>query len=123
MILDKWPSRQYAGRICSAIHPKGTNAMTRLVVPCATLAIAMVADLCGAGEQIRNYAAWTDTAGNPISCHDGGITRVGDTFYWYGTSYKGNPKGLDGRKSAHLQQGFNCYSSKNLVDWKYEGGR
>ena len=95
--------------------------MTRLMVPCATLAIAMIADLCGAGEPIRNYSAWTDTAGNPISCHDGGITRVGDTFYWYGTSYKGNPKGLDGRKSAHLQQGFNCYSSKNLVDWKYEG--
>jgi len=70
---------------------------------------------------IRNHSAWNDTAGNPVSCHDGGITRVGDTFYWYGTSYKGNPTGIWGRKGAHLQQGFNCYSSKNLVDWKYEG--
>ena len=34
----------------------------------------------------------------------GKITRVGKTFYWYGTSYKGNPAGLWGRKAAHLQQ-------------------
>lgn len=45
----------------------------------------------------------------------------GDTFFWYGTSYKGNPTGLWGRKAAHLQQGFNCYRSKNLVDRKCEG--
>jgi hypothetical protein len=43
-----------------------------------------------ADEKIRNYVAWTDTDGKLISCHDGGITRVGDIFYWYGTSYKGN---------------------------------
>jgi hypothetical protein len=95
--------------------------VTRLTISIAAVAVVMVADFCGAGEPIRNHATWTDTAGNPISCHDGGITRVGDTFYWYGTSYKGNPTGIWGRKGAPLQQGFNCYSSKNLVDWKHEG--
>ena len=95
--------------------------MTRLMIPWIALVIAAAANLCSADNPIRNYTAWPDTAGNPISCHDGGITRVGDTFYWYGTSYRGNPSGLWGRKAAHLQQGFNCYSSKNLVDWKYEG--
>ena len=85
------------------------------------LTVAIASFPAVASEPIRNHAAWTDTAGNPISCHDGGITRVGDTFYWYGTSYKGNPAGVWGRKGAQLQQGFNCYSSKNLVDWKYEG--
>jgi hypothetical protein len=74
-----------------------------------------------AGKPIRNDTVWMDTAGNPISCHDGGISRFGDTFYWYGTSYQGNPKGLWGRKATGLQKAFNCYSSKNLVDWKYEG--
>ena len=57
-------------------------------------AVAISAGSSFTDKPIRNYATWTDTAGNPISCHDGGITRVGDTFYWYGTSYKGNPKGL-----------------------------
>ena len=95
--------------------------MTCLTIPWIALAVIISAGPSGADKPIRNYSAWTDTAGNPISCHDGGITRVSDTFYWYGTSYKGNPKGLYGRKAAHLQNGFNCYSSKNLVAWKYEG--
>jgi hypothetical protein len=72
-------------------------------------------------EPIQNYAAWTDSEGNPISCHDGGIARFGGRFYWYGTSYKGNPEGLWGQKGAHLQNGFNVYSSENLVEWRYEG--
>jgi beta-xylosidase len=70
---------------------------------------------------IRNGADWKDTDGNHISCHDGGITRVGDTFYWYGTSYKGNPRGVWGRRGVALQNGFNVYSSKDAVNWKYEG--
>jgi hypothetical protein len=73
------------------------------------------------GKPIRNFTVWTDTAGKPISAHDGGITLVGDTFYWYGTSYRGNPEGLCGREGVSLRNGFNCYSSTNLVDWKYEG--
>ena len=85
------------------------------------VSLAVLAGCAAAGKPIRNDSAWVDTAGAPVSCHDGGITRVGDTFYWYGTSYKGNPKGLWGRKAAPLQNGFNCYSSKNLVDWKHEG--
>ena len=96
--------------------------MTSPAIPLTALALVLaVTDPCYSAKPIHNYTAWTDTDGNPISCHDGGITRVGNTFYRYGTSYQGNPAGLWGRKAAHLQQGFNCYSSKNLVDWKYEG--
>ncbi|MBN2294155.1 MAG: family 43 glycosylhydrolase, partial [Pirellulales bacterium] len=74
-----------------------------------------------AGKPICNHTDWVDTRGRPISCHEGGITRVGDTFYWYGTCYEGNPRFLFGPPAAGLQRDFNVYSSKNLVDWKYEG--
>jgi hypothetical protein len=70
---------------------------------------------------IRNHTAWTDTDGKPIFCHESGISRFGDTFYWYGTSYKGNPQGIFGRRGAALQNSFHCYSSRNLAEWKYEG--
>jgi hypothetical protein len=93
--------------------------MLRLTLFLVTFAVAFT--VFAEDKLIRNDTTWLDTGGNPISCHDGGITRVGDTYYWYGTSYKGNPTGLWGRKGAPLQQGFNCYSSKDLVDWKYEG--
>lgn len=74
-------------------------------------------------DMIKNGTTWEDTAGNPISCHEGGMSRFGDTFYWYGTSYTGNPKGEYGvaQQSKGLQRGINVYSSKDLVNWKYEG--
>lgn len=79
-------------------------------------------------KPVKNHTAWIDTDGKPISCHGGGLLRDGDTFYWYGEAFKGNPKGHFGQavirygfKYVDLQNGFNCYSSKNLVDWKYEG--
>ncbi|MGA2259406.1 MAG: hypothetical protein ABSG53_32425 [Thermoguttaceae bacterium] len=65
--------------------------MTCLMIPWVVLAVAISADPSFADKPIRNYSAWTDTAGNPISCHDGGITRVGDAFDRYGTCDKGNP--------------------------------
>ena len=89
------------------------------IVLCSTALLSMAS--AHAAKPIRNQAEWTDTDGEPISCHDGGMLRVGDTFYWYGTSYRGNPKGLWGRKAARLQNGFNVYSSRNLTDWKCEG--
>ena len=97
--------------------------MVRKVFPLA-LGVALLftrIEAAHAGKPICNDTVWTDTAGNRISCHDGGISRFGDTFYWYGTSYQGNPKGLFGRKAASLQKAFHCYRSKNLVDWKFEG--
>ncbi len=81
----------------------------------------MLTSCTHSSKMIENNTDWKDTSGNPISCHEGGMTRFGDTFYWYGTSYKGNPKGIFGRPGAKLKNGFNVYSLANLVDWKYEG--
>lgn len=64
---------------------------------------------------IRNGTDWFDTQGQPIVAHDGGMTRVGQTFYWYGTSYEGNPKGRFGLLAPFA--GFNVYRSTDLVNW------
>jgi hypothetical protein len=90
----------------------------------STMAITLVffsATLASGREPIRNYTVLFDMDGQRISCHDGSISRFGEKFYWYGTSYEGNPEGLWGSKATNLQNGFNVYSSENLVDWKYEG--
>ncbi|MBF0431007.1 MAG: family 43 glycosylhydrolase [Fibrobacteria bacterium] len=70
---------------------------------------------------VDNNDTWYDTEGNPISAHDGGISRFGDTFYWYGSNYEGNPDGWYGDKSHDLMNPFNIYSSTDLVNWKHEG--
>lgn len=72
-------------------------------------------------QLIRNDTDWLDTSGQRISAHEGGISRFGDTFYWYGTNYRGNPKGIYGREGNPLQNGFNVYRSTDLVNWTYEG--
>jgi hypothetical protein len=87
----------------------------------AIVLYCLIGVLTAGSQPIQNYTVLLDTEGQPISCHDGSISRFGDKFYWYGTSYKGNPKGLWGSKAASLQNGFNVYSSRDLVSWKYEG--
>lgn len=70
---------------------------------------------------IQNHRVWHDTDGARIDCHEGAIIRVGDTFYWYGRRYEGNPEGIYGTKGAGFRCGFCCYSSTDLVHWKNLG--
>jgi hypothetical protein len=70
---------------------------------------------------IKNHRTWHDQSGNPIYAHDGGVSRFGDKFYWYGTSYAGNPSGLFGMTRPHLWNGVELYSSDNLASWSHEG--
>jgi len=73
-------------------------------------------------KSIINESDWQDTQGKPILAHDGHITRVKDTFYWYGSSYAGNPEGRYGTAAGYaVWNGIQVYSSKNLVDWTYQG--
>jgi hypothetical protein len=82
------------------------------------LAISVVFWGCQATAQknegtIRPGEIWPDNNGNHVQAHGGGITRVKDTFYWYGEE---RAKGLDTGKRY-----VSCYSSTDLVNWKFRG--
>ncbi|MDX8341007.1 glycoside hydrolase family 43 protein [Draconibacterium sp. IB214405] len=56
---------------------------------------------------------WPDTDSVHINAHGGGVLYHDNTYYWYGE-----------HKSEHTssaQVGVNCYSSKDLYNWKHEG--
>jgi len=75
-----------------------------------------------APKPIVNGTDWLDVDGRPILAHDGHVTRVKDTFYWYGSSYAGNPGGKYGTVGGYaVWNGIQVYSSKDLVNWKHEG--
>lgn len=62
---------------------------------------------------IKPGEVWPDDRGNHVQAHGGGIIRIGKTYYWYGEERR---RGLD--------TGFryvSCYSSKDLVNWKFRG--
>ncbi len=63
---------------------------------------------------IDNTKPRKDEKGQIVDAHDGRIIQFGDTFYWYGTSY-GTTNGFT------TQNHYRCYSSKDLINWKYEG--
>ena len=67
---------------------------------------------------MRNGQMWFDIHNQPIQAHGGCIIKYEDTYYWYGEN-KGQDN-VPGTKRVDVI-GISCYSSKNLVDWKYEG--
>lgn len=73
---------------------------------------------------IQNNTFWKDISGNPIYSQGGGTIKVGDTWYWYGAKYNGAITYYNNPTSKNGDTGFlgvTCYSSKDLVNWKYEG--
>ena len=62
---------------------------------------------------IKPCEIWPDNRGKHIQAHGGGIIRLNKTYYWYGED-----------RSLGLDPDFryvSCYSSKDLVNWKFKG--
>ncbi len=72
-----------------------------------------------------NGERWTDTDGQPINAHGGGILFHEGVYYWYGEIKQGQTylpkvnKAWGGTRV--LAGGVSCYSSTDLVAWKNEG--
>ncbi len=67
---------------------------------------------------MKNGAIWQDTEGRDIQAHGGCIIKHDGKYYWYGEH-----KGADNCTGTTRVDviGVSCYSSTDLVNWKYEG--
>lgn len=63
-------------------------------------------------QPIKSGEIWPDDRGEHINAHGGGILVHDGTFYWFGEH--------KGERSSAAFVGVTCYSSKDLVNWKYE---
>lgn len=73
---------------------------------------------------IQNDTFWRDTDGDYIYSQGGGIFKFNDTYYWYGVKYEEAEKYAANPTAPYntdVFAGVTCYSSKDLVNWKYEG--
>jgi hypothetical protein len=80
---------------------------------------------CKQNQEIMPGKVWHDTDGNVINAHGGGILHHNGVYYWYG-EYKGDPTyRLEWVTTWECWRadagGVSCYSSQNLIDWKFEG--
>lgn len=70
------------------------------------------------------YEVWTDTGGKPINAHGGGLLFNKGTYYWYGEYKEGKtilPDWATWECYRTDVTGVSCYSSKDLLNWKFEG--
>src|SRR4051794_35420965 len=84
-------------------------AVAALLATVAPHAATAENNAAGGYRAIPNGQLYYDTAGDSIQAHGGGITKVGDTFYWWG-----------GDANVHNDEfiGLSMYSSKDMKDWQ-----
>ncbi len=67
---------------------------------------------------------WNDEDGNFINAHGAGILHFGDVYYMFGEIKKGSTRLVPGQNWEDYRVpagGISCYSSKDLLKWKFEG--
>jgi beta-galactosidase len=75
--------------------------------------------------EIRSGKVWNDTAGNQINAHGGCVLYHEGVYYWYGEFKGDSTYRLQWVKTWECWRaeagGISCYSSYDLVNWKFEG--
>ncbi|BEL04422.1 hypothetical protein Q0Z83_026130 [Actinoplanes sichuanensis] len=100
----------------------GTDDVVRAKNALQSTAGALKTVSAGSFQPITNNTFWRDTDGNPIYSQGGGIFRFGDTYYWYGVRYANADEyhASPTRTYPSTFQSIPVYSSKDLVNWKFE---
>jgi hypothetical protein len=65
----------------------------------------------GKMDAIYSGVPWFDQNGNIVSAHGANIIKENDKFYLFGEAHTND---------SNAFAGFNCYSSKDLYNWKFE---
>src|SRR5919202_58644 len=87
------------------------------------LSIAMIHARPGKPPIIKGEI-FKDTDGNVINAHGAGVLYHNNTYYLFGEIKKGKTWLVPGQSWEDYRVpagGVSCYSSKDLLHWKYEG--
>jgi beta-xylosidase len=82
------------------------QSVTFIIAVCFTLNV--FAQKASIKTAIVNGSSLTDTQGNSINAHGGGMLKVGKYYYWIG----------ENRKNDVL---VSCYRSTDLINWEFRG--
>ncbi|CCQ44448.1 glycosyl hydrolases 43 family protein [Pseudarthrobacter siccitolerans] len=119
------------GTLATALFAAAALSMQGAVIAPAGAAPDSATD-ANSSSTITNDTFWKDTAGNPIFSQGGGIFDFKDPetgevlHYWYGPRYTGaidyyNKPTQPITTGGDTFVAVSAYSSKDLVNWKYEG--
>ncbi|MGI5193970.1 RICIN domain-containing protein [Streptomyces sp. CA-288835] len=89
--------------------------MRRLYAVLVALCLAVAGALATAGpaqaapQTITNGTQFTDTSGNALHAHGGGVIKVGSYYYWFG----------ENRNSDNTFRFVSAYRSTDLKNWEF----
>ena len=89
-------------------HPKILFALTAMAA--AAFACVFITG-CATPPTITPGEIWPDNRGQHVQAHGGGITKVGQTYYWFGED---RTRGLDPARRYVA-----CYASTDLAQWTF----
>lgn len=90
---------------------KNKTLLTVFCLCLACLSTVKAAGGHGFDKAIVNGVPWYDQNGNAVNAHGACIIRDGGKYWLFG-EYKSD--------TTNAFPGFGCYSSENLVDWRFE---
>ncbi|MFJ9584082.1 RICIN domain-containing protein [Streptomyces acidicola] len=91
--------------------------MRRAYAILLALALALAGALVTAGpaqaapQTLTNGTQFTDTSGNPVQAHGGGVIKVGSYYYWFG----------ENRNADNTFRYVDAYRSTDLKNWEFRG--
>ncbi|MDQ0717134.1 hypothetical protein QFZ55_006586 [Streptomyces luteogriseus] len=89
--------------------------MRRVYATLLALGLALFGAFATAGpaqaapQKITNGTQFTDTAGNPVHAHGGGVLKVGSYYYWFG----------EHRNADNTFRYVDAYRSTDLKNWEF----
>ena len=89
--------------------------MRRVYAALLALCLALLGALATAGpaqaapQTITNGTQFTDTSGNPVHAHGGGVIKVGSYYYWFG----------ENRNADNTFRYVSAYRSTDLKNWEF----
>ncbi|MFJ7175060.1 RICIN domain-containing protein [Streptomyces massasporeus] len=87
------------------------RAHAALLALCLALfgALATAGPARAAPQKITNGTQFTDTSGNPVHAHGGGVLKVGSYYYWFG----------EHRNADNTFRYVDAYRSSDLKNWEF----
>ncbi|MFM9444286.1 RICIN domain-containing protein [Streptomyces acidiscabies] len=84
-----------------------------LIALCTALAgtLALAGPAQAAPQTLPNGVQFTDTSGNVVHAHGGGVIKVGSSYYWFG----------EDRNADNTFRSVDAYRSTDLKTWEFRG--
>ena len=79
------------------------------VLACVLATAAGAVSAQASPETVENATQFTDTSGNPLHAHGGGVVKVGSYYYWFG----------ENRNEDNTFRYVSAYRSTDLVHWQF----